>query len=123
MITFIKKNWIVLFSIAISVLLCLWATSCQARVDSPIEPGKKLTAAELNVELEHLISQYELRHQELERKEEIRRLILENALLITQQTTFNPVGLITSFLAIYGAASAGVSTKNAIKHKLHPNSS
>lgn len=122
MITFIKKHWLTLFSLATALTIILWVTSCESTERSPIDPARKLTLRELNIELEHLISKYEYSGEKIREKEQIRKMILDNALIIAEQGTFNPVGLITAFLSIYGAASATRDVKNVVKPKKVTNS-
>lgn len=116
------NNWPRLLALNIAAGLLFWAIGCEATVPSLTRPGSKLTRAELNLELENLLATYELRSAELEQQERLRQLILNNALLIAQAGTVNPLGIITAIAAFYGAGSAVKDTKNIVKKRLNKNS-
>lgn len=79
--------------------------------------GKKVTRAELELELNTLLGTAEIRMLDLEEQERFRALIFQNALLIVEGGAFNPLGLITGMAALYGITSATKSTVSAIKKK------
>lgn len=120
MIPFIKKHWLPMLSIVFALTVILSVTACEPTERSPLNPNRKLTLRELNMELESLISRYEYSADRIREKEHIRKMILENVAAIAQEGVFNPVGLITAFLSIYGTASAVRDAKNVIKKKLPP---
>jgi len=117
---FFAANWPQILSLMVGLTVILWLVGCPPRAASPINPEQKLTLPELNVELQHLLEQYELKALEIEEQEAIRQVLIKNALLIAETGTINPLGILTGLLALYGAGSAANSTKNVIKKKRPP---
>lgn len=114
----IRKHWQTTCTIIICVFLCIWAYGCQPTVPSMTDPSRRVTRAELQLELEQLQSLFEIRNKSLEDQEQLRQLVMQNVLLIAQTGTINPLGLITAVLGFYGAVSATRDTKNLVKKKL-----
>lgn len=111
---FVKEHWPQGVALLTAALLLLWAAGCPAKVESPILPGKHLTGRELQAELDQLLVMYEIRSEQLAQQQRLRQLILQNAMMMVQTQTVNPVGILTGLLAFYGAGTAVVSTKKAI---------
>ncbi len=95
----------------------LWAYGCTPTVKSLIDPTKKVTAAELQIEFDTLMAVFEIRQLDIERQNKLRELLTRNAMLAVQAGTFNPLGLLTGLAALYGAGSAVKDTKNVIRRK------
>lgn len=57
---------------------------------------------------------------ELDRQEELQKLIFQNALVIIEGGTMNPIGLLTGAMAIYGMGTAGKNTIARIKKPKAP---
>lgn len=113
-----KENWpLTIAMVAVNVLI-LFALSCPPRVTSLLEPANKVTRAELQLELDTLIAQTEIKMADLDRQEQIRRIILENAMMMVQAGAFNPLGLATALFAFYGIGTAANKTKNYAKKKI-----
>lgn len=110
-----KINWIKTAPVIAASLLLLWAVGCQPTVQSILNPSTKVTAETLQLELNTILAQYEIRKASLEQQQQLRDLLLNNALLITQTGSVNPLGIITGLLAFYGIGSAANDTKKAVK--------
>jgi len=115
-----EKHWPQIVALLVASTLMIWAVGCPAKTQSPLDPTRKLTAEELSAELNNLVTIYEIRGEQLAQQERLRKLILENALLIAQTQTVNPFGIVTGLLAFYGAGSAVNSTRKVIKSKVAP---
>lgn len=115
-----KTNLFKIVSMTIGLALVLYFFGCPATTESLLQPGRKVTAPELQIEIDALVSKYELRRLDLEQQEQLRQLILNNALIMVQHGQINPLGILTALFAFYGAGSAANTTKNVIKKKLHP---
>jgi len=115
-----KTNQLKIICTLAGIFLVLYFFGCPATTESLIQSGRKVTAPELQIEIDALVSKYELRRLDLEQQERLRKLILNNALIMVQQGQVNPLGILTALFAFYGAGSAANTTKNAIKKKLHP---
>jgi len=95
-----------LFAAAGVCLLLLYAFGCQPKTRSLVDPGRKVDRAELLSELEILKLQYSNREADLDKQEEIRNIILQQSFKIASGGDINPLGLITSALAVFGAGAS-----------------
>lgn len=100
-----KINYPKTVSLVVAVLFFVWAVGCQPTVPSLRNPAIKVTAPQLQVELEALIAQFDIRKASLEEQGKFRELVLNNALLVAEGGTLNPVGILTGLLAFYGVGS------------------
>lgn len=117
------KTALIGYSICIGVLLYVYA--CEPKTRSLTNNGVMVTEPELQAELDHFISTADIRFASLERQRKLRAIILNNALVVVEGQPFNPVGLLTGILALYGTAQAAKNTKGAISNaraKRKPNS-
>lgn len=116
MLTKLKKLLNPKFLSVIAAFLILgWAVGCEPTVRSLKSPGIKVSAAELQIEVEVFIAQYDIRKASLEEQNKLREFILSNALLTAQTGTINPFGLLTGLMALYGVGSAANDTGKAIR--------
>ena len=113
----IKNNWIRIGLVGGTAIILLYVFGCESTTRSLEDPQTKVTRAELQNELETILAKYELRNIELTRQDRIRDIITQNALIIAETGGANPIGIITTLLAVYGVGSATRDTKNAIKAK------
>ena len=113
--TWLKAHGIRISALAAGCFLMLWAYGCTPRVESLIEPGKKVNAQELKIEFDTLVSVFEMRNLDLEQQNRLRSLLTENALLMAQSGTFNPFGFLSGLAALYGVGSVAKDTKNVVK--------
>ncbi|MBA7653710.1 hypothetical protein ES703_61567 [subsurface metagenome] len=114
----LKENWPVTIAMIAVNILIVFALSCPPRVTSLIDPQKKVTRAELQLELDTLIGLAEIKKADLDKQEQIRKLILENAMMMITAGAFNPLGLATALFAFYGIGTAANSAKNYAKKKI-----
>lgn len=114
----IKNNWPRVLALNIAFTLIMWAVGCQPTVPSLVYPDQQLTRTQLQFEMETLIRAFELKNTELQQQEKLRRLITENALLIAQSGSFNPLGLITALAAFYGVGTVANDARKAVKNKI-----
>jgi len=93
-----------------AVTVCLFAlNSCQSQVASLLDPTTKITRPQLQIELDHLIAQASVKMADLDRQDNLKKLILENALIMATEGNPNPLGILT---AIAGALGVGASADN-----------
>lgn len=103
MLSWIKKNRTVLITVVVTIVLCIWLYACESQVKSLDGSGDLVNRSELQLELDTFMAKAEMRMANLDRQDAFRALIIENSLLLVQGTPFNPVGIITAVLGIYGA--------------------
>lgn len=115
MSNFIKQHWPHLISLSLALLFIAYALGCEPRARSPLDPTQKLTRAELQVQMEYLINQFDLRLHDIDKQEQLRNFILQNALAIGQAGTVNPLSILTTIAAFYGVGSAGNAVRKGVK--------
>lgn len=103
----IRDKWPLILSLNICIFLLWYAYGCEPTTASLIDRNEQVTSAELTSELDFLLAKAETRFQDLYRKQKIRDLILQQSIIIAEGQPLNPVGVITSLLAIFGVG-AGV---------------
>jgi len=91
---------------AIGVIVCIalaiWLVSCESQVRSIIDPTKKVNRNELQAEADYTLSLIADRMEDLSRQDELKKLLLQNALLFSEAGTINPYGLIVGIAGILG---------------------
>lgn len=102
----LKDNWQWYLMIIIANIACLWIIACPPTTTSLLEHNKQVTREELQLELETIVNTAKFRMANLDEQDELRNIILQNAVLIIETGTVNPLGILTGLLALYGAGSA-----------------
>jgi len=114
-------KWIVtnktkLISLVATAGIMFYLYSCESQVRS-LENSKELvTRTELTAELNAYLDKFDIRFASLDRQDKIREVILNNAMIVVQGQPFNPAGLITAMLSVYGVTQAAKNTTGAIKN-------
>lgn len=106
MFDWIKKNHKAIITAIVCVVVCFWLYACESQVKSLDGSNRLINRAELQLELDTFIYSAQLRMLSLDKQDALRNIVVENALLVMQGQPFNPVGLLTSILGIYGAVHA-----------------
>ena len=102
----IRDKWPYVISIAASLFLGFWAYGCQSETKSLIEPTKKVTRPELLDEIDSLIQKFDTAISELDRQDKFRNMVLQQSMQIAESGTVNPVGVVTTILALLGAGAS-----------------
>lgn len=115
MLEWFKNHTSILLTVLVTVGFFIYAYGCEPKVESLNGQGYKVNRQELQLELDTIINTAKFRMADLDRQEQLRSLVLQNALLIVQGTPFNPVGLITAAAAIYGITQGGHNITKTVK--------
>lgn len=99
---------------AIAITLFVWLYGCQSSVRSMIDPTKSVTRDELQLEADYLIGQIKVKMTDLDKQDEIKTLLLEQAAIFGQTGTFNPTGLMNTCISI-GAIAFGLDRNRKYK--------
>ena len=75
-----KINWLKTGPVLVAAFMLTWAVGCQPTVQSLRNPERKVTGPQLQVELDSIIAQFDIRKASLEEQTRLRQLILQNAL-------------------------------------------
>lgn len=97
--------------------LLFWAWGCPATTPSLIEPGRNVTRPELQIELNSIVATAEFRMADLDRQDQMRDIIFQNALLIVDGGTLNPAGVLSGMAALYGLLTGANQIKKKIAKK------
>ena len=101
----LKDKWPLIVSTIIGGVLLVFAYGCEPETKSLLDPDEKVNRTQLQSELEFLIATSHARFQDLDRQQQFRDMILQQSVLIAETGTVNPVGLLTSLLAILGVGA------------------
>jgi len=124
MLAWIKEHKTILITILACIVFGIYCYSCEPKVQSLTPPLRQVNRQELQLEFDQIMSLAQLRMLDLDKQEQFRSIILQNALILVQGQPFNPVGIITAIAAIYGITQGGaniskkvIDTKNKRKAK------
>lgn len=113
----LSENWPRTVAIVLLIVFLLWGFGCPPRTESLVVDGKKVTMAELQIELDSIIATAEYRVADLERQQQFRDIIFKNALLMVESGTLNPIGIATMLAGIYGVTRGAKDIKDRVKKK------
>ena len=92
-------------AVLIVIFVVLFFQACESTCKSVLNPGTKINRAELQAEYELYKTQFESRLSELDKQDELKSLLSEQAILFTSTGSINPVGLMASVFAILGVGA------------------
>lgn len=117
-VNILRDKWIILLAWNICIGLFFYAYGCESTTSSLIDPTQRVNLDRLQSELDFLVSKYETGLADIERQNKFRQAILNQTLIIAESGTINPVGLITTALAIFGigATADDVRLRKKIKN-------
>lgn len=103
---FLNDNHWQAIAVTAIIALGIWFYGCESKVPSLRDPTKHLTREELKIEVDNFLAQATYRYQQLDQQDEIRRLILEQAVLFGQTGTFSSLGALNLLVSIAAVGSA-----------------
>lgn len=115
----IKKHAITLIGILVCASFLFYCYSCEPKVHSLTDRTRFVNRQELQLELDQFIGMAQLRMADLDKQEQLRAIILQNALILVQGQPFNPVGIITAIAAIYGVTQGSKNVTKVVKEVKH----
>ena len=113
-LTYLNDQHWYLIAIVVACVFLLWIYGCQSQVRSMIDPTKMVSREELQVEADYLIGQIKNKMSDLDRQDELKMLMLEQATIFGQSGTFNPTGLMNTIVTI-GAIAFGLDRNRKYK--------
>jgi len=115
MYEWIKKHLPLLTTISVTIGILIFIYACEPKVQSLYREGTEVNRQELQLELDQFITLAQLRVADLDKQEQLRAVILQNALILVQGQPFNPVGLITGIAALYGITQGASNVGKVVK--------
>lgn len=107
------QHWYII-AVILVIGLFGWLYGCTSQVASVLEPNKKVSRAELQLEADYIIGQIEVKMADLDKQDAIKTLLLEQAAIFSQTGTFNPTGLMNACVSI-GAIAFGLNRNQKVK--------
>lgn len=104
--------------LAAIVLICgtlFWAYGCESQVASLIDSEKKVTRAELKIELEYIVGMAGTRVTDLDRQDAIKQALFDALVLVGQGGQVNTLGIV-NLAATIGAISFGLNRNQKLKN-------
>ncbi len=117
MVAWFKKHWTLIVTVFVTIGMLVFLFACDAKVRSITDNTRMVNRQELQLELDQIIGVAQIRMADLDKQEELRAIILQNALILVQGNPLNPIGIITAAAAIYGLASGGQNVTKVVKEK------
>lgn len=129
MLEWIRHNQGAFVAAIICVFLLAWTFGCQSKVTSLIHEDKKVTAEELNLELDQevarleaeldlIVRKAELKEADLKRQDAVKQKLFEFAAISAQSGGVNIPGLLATTFSVLGF---GAVVDNRIKDKVIKN--
>ncbi len=115
-------NWIIkhkniVITILITIGLVLYLYGCESTVKTLNGTGERVNRQQLQLELETYIATAKIRLASLDKQDEFRSIVLQNALILVQGQPFNPIGIISAVAAVYGITQGSSNITQAVKTK------
>lgn len=116
MIEWIKKHKTALIAGLTCIGFLFYCYACEPKVRSLTDSNRLVNRQELQLELDQYIGMAQLRVADLDKQEQLRAIILQNALVLVQGQPLNPVGIITAVAAVFGAMQGGKTITQGVKN-------
>lgn len=113
----IKNHLPFLTTLLVTIGVLIFVVACEPKVQSLYRKDIQVNRQELQLELDQMLGLAQLRMADLEKQEQLRAVILQNALILVQGQPFNPVGLITGIAALYGITTGASNVGKSVKKK------
>ncbi len=101
-------------SFLVVLALLIWFLGCEPKTQSLIDPTQKVSRAQLDIEIDTIISKSNIAYASLEKQEKLREFLFQQAITAASTGTVNPIALMTSVGAILGL---GATVDNIRKRK------
>lgn len=104
-----------IITVLVTVIFAVYMYGCEAKTRSLKTPAKLVNRQELQLEFDQIVGLAQLRMLDLDKQEQFRSIILQNALVLVQGNPLNPVGLISAIAAIYGITQGSSNITKVVK--------
>lgn len=103
-------------TIAAAALL-LWFYGCESTCPSLLDPGAKVNRVGLQMELDIIVARAEAGIADMDKRDRLKDMLLQQAIAAGQAGTVNPLALITSIAAILGVGAGADNVRKRIEIK------
>lgn len=108
----LRHNTPLATGLIVSILIAGFAYGCQSTGPSIVNPGTKVNASELKIEVDQITAEYaikiqqaELSLQDIVKQDAIKQKLFEFGAIVVETGTFNPIGLIGLLGWVLGTTS------------------
>lgn len=108
-----ENHWYLIAGV-IACGFVLWLYGCQSTVTSLLHPQQRINRAQLELEVDYIMGQAEIKLTDLNQQDQIKYLLLDQAAIFGSTGTFNPMGLLNTFISI-GAIAFGLDRNKRLK--------
>jgi hypothetical protein len=102
------------------IVLFVWLFGCQPMTSSLTDPSRQIPRAEVEAEIDSFMAIAKARLTDLDRQDEIQRLVLDKAALFATTGSFNATGLLNILVSIVAVGSA-VDSRRKLNSALQKN--
>jgi len=114
LLKFLNDNHWYIIACVLACSFVFWIYGCESQVTSLLYPEKKINRMELENETTYIIGQAKVKLADLDRQDELKQLVLDQAAIFSQQGSFNPMGLLNTIVTI-GAVSFGLNRNQLLR--------
>ncbi|MBA7658076.1 hypothetical protein ES703_66024 [subsurface metagenome] len=107
---FLNDNHQYLIGAIVIAAVMFWTYGCQSQVSSMLHPERKITRAGLQLELDYLVGQLEIKFADLDKQDEIKQTLLDLGSTFATSGTLNPTGLLNTAISV-AAISFGLNQR------------
>lgn len=109
----------ILITALVVIGFVIFAFGCEPKTTSLLTPSMNVNRQELQLELDNIMALARLRLVDLDKQEEFRAIILQNALVLVQGQPLNPLGIITAIASIYGFTQGSRNITKVVKNGIN----
>ena len=118
MFDWIKSHSTTLFMAFVIGGVVLFIYGCPSKVRSLRNDKEDVTRQELQLELSTIMQTAEFRMADLDKQDEFKAIILQNALILVQGQPLNPIGILTGLAALYGVSQTASKVTKTVKQNM-----
>jgi len=104
-INYLRDKWPLIVAWNVCIIVFFYAYGCEPTTRSLIDPREQITRAQLLTELDIMLLQAESRITDLDKQQALRNILLQQSLTLVQTGAIDPLGVITSILAVLGVGA------------------
>ncbi len=94
-----------IISIIFLTAVLLYAYGCESKTPSLKQAGKRVNRVELMLELETVLSESRIRISDLDRQDQFKQILFQQAFIIAEGGSLSIPGLVTTLLAVFGTGA------------------
>lgn len=101
---FINDNHHFIIAAAIIAVCCFWTYGCESQVSGLLNPNQRITRQELQVEIDYIIAQAEVKFMRLDQQDQFKQALLDLGSTFATTGQINPTGLLNTAVSVAAIA-------------------